>query len=44
MFGIGPMELILIAGIALLVFGKRLPSVMRSLGQGVSELKKGLED
>lgn len=44
MFGIGPMEIMVIAGIALLVFGKRLPSVMRSIGQGVSELKQGLED
>ncbi len=44
MFGIGPMEIIVIAAIALLVFGKRLPSAMRSLGQGVSELKKGLGD
>lgn len=29
--------------IILLLFGNRLPSVMRSLGQGVTEFKKGME-
>ena len=28
--------------IVLLLFGNRLPSVMRSLGRGVTEFKKGL--
>jgi sec-independent protein translocase protein TatA len=42
MFGIGPTELIVFALIALLLFGNRLPSVMRSLGQGISEFKKGV--
>ncbi len=40
---LSPMELLIIAGIALLLFGNRLPSVMRSLGQGVVEFKKGIE-
>jgi sec-independent protein translocase protein TatA len=26
-----------------LLFGNRLPNVMRSLGQGVTEFKKGIE-
>jgi sec-independent protein translocase protein TatA len=30
--------------VALLIFGNRLPSVMRSLGQGIVEFKKGLAD
>ena len=39
---IGTTELMLIAGIALLLFGgKKLPEMMRGLGQGVSEFKKG---
>ncbi|REJ67184.1 MAG: twin-arginine translocase TatA/TatE family subunit [Planctomycetota bacterium] len=43
MFGFsGPWELILIAGIVLLLFGNRLPGVMRSLGRGVVEFKKGV--
>jgi len=33
----------IIAGIVFLLFGNRLPSVMRSLGQGVVEFKKGLQ-
>lgn len=38
-----PMEVIVVALVALLLFGNRLPSVMRSLGQSVTEFKKGLE-
>jgi sec-independent protein translocase protein TatA len=30
--------------IVLILFGNRLPSVMRSLGRGVVEFKKGLQD
>ena len=38
----GGYELVIIAGIALLLFGHRLPSVMRSLGRGVVEFKRGM--
>jgi TatA/E family protein of Tat protein translocase len=44
MFGIGQTELIIVGVIALLLFGNRLPSVMRSLGSGISEFKRGLDD
>jgi sec-independent protein translocase protein TatA len=37
-----PMEMLIVGAIALLLFGNRLPSVARSLGQGVSEFKKGV--
>lgn len=38
---IGTPELILIVSIVLLLFGgKKLPEVMRGLGQGISEFKK----
>ena len=36
------MEMIIIMGIAVLLFGKRLPEVGRSLGKGIVEFKKGL--
>ncbi len=39
----GGYELIIVAGIALLLFGHRLPSVMRSLGRGVVEFKRGIQ-
>ena len=42
---IGTSELILIAGIILLLFGgKKLPEVMRGMGRGVSEFKKGIKE
>ena len=45
MFGApGLPELIIIAVIVLLLFGKRLPSVMRSLGQSITEFKKGVNE
>ena len=37
------MELIIIAAVVLLLFGNRLPSVMRSMGKGIVEFKKGLK-
>jgi sec-independent protein translocase protein TatA len=39
---IGPVGLIVILVIALLIFGKRLPDVARSMGKGIVEFKKGL--
>ena len=40
---IGTTELLLIGGMALLLFGgKKLPEMMRGLGQGVREFKKGV--
>ncbi|MBN1590958.1 MAG: twin-arginine translocase TatA/TatE family subunit [Pirellulales bacterium] len=40
--GIG--EMLLIGAVAVLLFGKRLPEVGRSLGRGLVEFKKGLRD
>ncbi|MDD3585985.1 MAG: twin-arginine translocase TatA/TatE family subunit [Thermoguttaceae bacterium] len=42
MFSPGPMQMLMVAIIALLLFGNRLPQVMRSLGKGVTEFKKGV--
>jgi sec-independent protein translocase protein TatA len=43
MGGFGPFHWLILAAIVFLLFGNRLPSVMRSLGQGVVEFKKGLQ-
>ena len=40
----GPWEMALIAIVALLLFGRRLPEVGRSLGKGIVEFKKGLRE
>ncbi len=34
---------LIVAGIGILLFGKRLPEVGRSLGKGIVEFKKGLK-
>lgn len=40
----GPWELALIAVIALLLFGKRLPEIGRGLGKSITEFKKGMRE
>ena len=39
----GHIELPIVAGIAVLFFGNRLPGVMRSMGRSVVEFKKGVQ-
>ncbi len=39
----GPFEMMLLAGLGLLIFGKRLPEVGKSLGKGIVEFKRGLK-
>ncbi len=38
----GGYEIIVIGFVALLIFGNRLPGVMKSLGKSVTEFKKGV--
>ena len=41
---IGFKELLIIAVILLLLFGTKLPTIMRNLGKGVTNFKKGLKE
>jgi len=42
---IGTTELLLIAGVALLIFGgKKIPELMKGLGKGVKSYKEGLKE
>lgn len=40
----GGWELLIVVFIVLLLFGKRLPDTMRSLGQSITEFKKGTRE
>jgi sec-independent protein translocase protein TatA len=41
-FSPGPMELAIIAIVAVLLFGSQLPKVARSIGAAIPEFKKGI--
>ncbi len=41
---VGMPEMVVIGVVLLLLFGRRLPEVGRSLGQGIVEFKRGLKD
>lgn len=42
MFGIGPMELVIVLIIALVIFGpKKIPEIANALGKSINEFKKG---
>lgn len=44
-FNLGPTELIIIALVIVLLFGAtKIPSLMRSMGQGIGEFKTGLKE
>ena len=42
---VGPWQIVLIVLVVLLMFGgKKIPELMRGLGKGVSEFKKGKDE
>ena len=44
MFGLSPVELMVVGVVAILLFGSKLPDVARSLGGSYREFRKGLSD
>ncbi len=45
MFTFGPMEIIIILVIVLLLFGgKKIPELMKGMGKGIKEFKKGVNE
>lgn len=44
MFGTSPWQLLIVLLVVLLLFGSRLPSLARSLGQSLVEFKKGVKE
>ena len=43
LFTLSPMEILIILGIGVLLFGRKLPDVGRYLGKGIVEFKKGMK-
>ncbi len=45
LFAFGTPEIILIALVVLLIFGgKKIPELMRGIGKGVNQFKRGMKD
>ena len=45
LLAIGPWQIVLVVLVVLLMFGgKKIPELMKGLGKGISEFKKGKED
>ena len=45
MFGMGMKELLVVAGVMVLLFGaKKIPALAKGIGQGVKELRHGFEE
>jgi sec-independent protein translocase protein TatA len=40
MFGLGPLELVVIAAIAVMIYGKRLPEVGQTVGKTAGQLRR----
>ncbi len=45
LFSPGPMEIILVLAIVILLFGgKKIPELMKGMGKGIKEFKKGVSE
>jgi sec-independent protein translocase protein TatA len=43
LLGLGPMELVVVAVIGILLFGRKLPEISKYLGKSIIEFKKGMK-
>jgi sec-independent protein translocase protein TatA len=44
MFGLGHYELLILLAILLILFGHRLPGLMKNLGKSVNSFKEGIHE
>ncbi|PCI29853.1 twin-arginine translocase TatA/TatE family subunit [Candidatus Wolfebacteria bacterium] len=45
MFGLGPREIVILAGILLLLFGsKKIPELARNVGEAIRHIRNGFSD
>lgn len=44
MFGLSPMEIVIVGIVAVLLFGQKLPDVMKSFGKSYRDFRSGLSD
>ena len=43
--GLGPWEIVIVVGVIVLLFGAtKIPTLMRNMGTGISEFKKGIKE
>ena len=44
MFGMSPMEMMIVGVVAILLFGQKLPEVMKTIGKGYRDFRNGLSE
>ena len=45
MFGMGPTEILIVCAVLVLLFGaKKVPELMKGIGEGIKSLRSGVEE